>query len=178
LPYAQMVVDIGDGVTDIALIRSGEVAGTWAVRTGCGELRAAVGTAVSHGHGMHLWRGEAERLVGEVMTGAERVLATGQDSVTGRGRKGWVPADVITAAAEPILATIVGALKRAWGDLSPDVSCEVIESGVLLVGGGSLVRGLRERLARETALDVRSPDDPLHAVITGARVMLDAGIVR
>ena len=79
---------------------------------------------------------------------------------------------------EPLYAQLAATVRRAWVDLTPEASCEVIESGVLLVGGGALIGGLGERIAAQTALDVRPAADPLHAVIHGARRMVDAGARR
>ena len=172
--YAQMIVDVGDGVTDVGVVRSGGLASSWALRMGCGELRAAV-TEVAARHGLRLRPGEAERLAGAAQGEAGLLLASGTDAATGREARAWVRARDVADAVEPLLTQLAATVRSAWRDLSPEASCEVIESGVLLAGGGALIRGLRERIAAETALDVRPAADPLHAVILGARRMVEAG---
>jgi rod shape-determining protein MreB len=172
--YTQMVVDVGEGVTDVGVVRSGRLAGSSTLRLGCGAVRAAV-AAVALRHGVRLRPGEAERLAGEAQAATGDVLASGTDPVTGRQCCAWVPAREVAEAVEPLFTQVAGTVRSAWRDLTPEASCEVIESGVLLAGGGALIRGLRERIAAETSLDVRPAKDPLHAVIFGARRMVDAG---
>jgi rod shape-determining protein MreB len=174
--YAQMVVDVGEGVTDVGVVRSGRLAGTRTLRIGCGELREAV-REVAARHGLQLGPGEAERLAGALAGGAEVLMATGRDTATGRERRAGVRAREVAEAVEPLFAQVAATVMAAWRDLTPEASCEVIESGVLLAGGGALIAGLRERIAAETALDVRRAPDPLYAVISGARRMVDAGAV-
>lgn len=172
--YAQMVVDVGEGVTDVGVIQSGRLTGTWALRMGCGELRAAV-TEVASRHGVRLRAGEAERLAGDARRGDGLLQASGNDVNTGRPSREWVPACEVVDAVEPLFARVAATVRAAWRDLTPEASCEVIESGVLLAGGGALIPSLRERIAAETTLHVRPAPDPLHAVISGARRMVDAG---
>jgi rod shape-determining protein MreB len=172
--YTQMVVDVGEGVTDVGVVRCGQLAGSATLRLGCGAVRAAV-SVVALRHGLRLGPGEAERLAGEAQAAPGDILAGGTDPVTGRQCCAWVPAREVAAAVEPLFTQVAGTVRRAWQDLSPTASCEVIESGVRLAGGGALMRGLRERIAAETALDVKTAADPLHAVILGARRMVDGG---
>lgn len=179
--YAQMIVDIGDGVTDIAVIRSGNLILTSAVRTACSDLRNAVLEMVSHRHGVHLFPQEAERLMH--LIGAkfdydqeELVVTTGTDWLTGEPLRLCVSSHDLNEAIEPVLDTIVEAIHSTVRKLPEETSCEVIENGICLTGGGAQLQGLPERLAVATSLDVRIADNPMMAVINGARQMLDVGI--
>jgi rod shape-determining protein MreB len=172
--YTQMIVDVGEGVTDVGVVRSGRLAGTHALRMGCGEVRAAV-SEVALRHGVRLQPGEPERLAGDAAGRTGDLPANGTDAATGRPAHVRLPARELTDAVEPLFTQLAATVRDAWLDLTPEASCEVIESGVVLVGGGALLRGLRERIAAETALEVRASADPLHAVIHGARRMVDAG---
>jgi rod shape-determining protein MreB len=172
--YTQMIVDVGEGVTDVGVIRSGELAGTQALRMGCAEVRAAV-SDVALRHGVRLQPGEAERLASAAPGRTEDLLATGTDAASGCAVQARLPARAVVEAVDPLYAQLAETVRTAWADLTPAASCEVIESGVLLVGGGALIRGLGERIAAETTLEVRAAADPLHAVIFGARRMMDAG---
>ncbi len=124
--YAQMVVDVGDGFTEYAVLRSGKVEASSAVKIGCGAIREA---AASSAPG----------------TSAERQAAF---------------AGALDSVAE-------GAL-RFFCQLPARMACEVIENGVLLVGGGALLHALPARLAERTGLSIRVPANPLTAVIEGA----------
>ncbi len=179
--YAQMLVDIGDGVTDIAVIRSGNLILTSAVRTACSDLRNAVSEMVSYRHGVLLFPQEAERLMHLIganfdYSQEELVVASGTDWLTGEPLQLCVSSYELNEAIEPVLDTIVEAIHSVVRKLPEETSCEVIENGICLTGGGAMLQGLPERLAAATSLEVRVAEDPMMAVINGARQMLDVGI--
>jgi rod shape-determining protein MreB and related proteins len=176
-PYAQMLVDIGDGVTDIAVVRSGRLVKTAALRTACSDMRAAVGRTVAVRHGVVLYSRETERLTLELgatrsNATADSLLVDGIDSVTGRSTRIRVTSEEVCDAIDAPISTIVQAVRTAVNDLPALTACEVIESGICLAGGGARVPGLAALIAAETAVDVHSAADPLRAVINGARQML------
>lgn len=180
-PYAQMLVDIGDGVTDIAVIRSGALITTYAVRTACSDLRHCVSQMVAFRYGVLLFQDEAERLT--QMVGASRdyeherlFLTEGTDMLTGEPLNLCVSSHDVMEAVEQPLEIIVDAIHKTVRDLPLQTSCEVIENGICLTGGGAQLQGISERLARATSLNVRAAADPMRAVINGARQMLKVGI--
>jgi rod shape-determining protein MreB and related proteins len=180
-PYAQMIVDIGDGVTDIAIIRSGALITTSAVRTACSDLRHSVSQTIAFRYGVLLFSDEAERLMRTVGASRdddrERLLLTqGTDLLTGEPMSLCVSSHDVVEAVEQPLETIVGAVQKAVHDLPSETSCEVIETGVCLTGGGAQLQGMSERIAKATSLAVRMADDPMRAVINGACQMLKVGI--
>lgn len=179
--YAQMIVDIGDGVTDIAVVRSGNLILTSAVRTACSDLRNAVAQMVSFRHGVLLFPQEADRLM--QLIGAqfdydqeELLVTSGTDLLSGEPLDLCVSSHDLNEAIEPVLDTIVEAIHASVRRLPEETSCEVIENGICLTGGGAHLQGLPERLAAATSLEVRVADNPMMAVINGARQMLDVGI--
>jgi rod shape-determining protein MreB and related proteins len=187
LDYAQMIVDVGDGVTDIAVIRSGELITTSAIRTAYGDLKRSVEDVVAQSCGIALNQHDAERLIREVGIG-HRVtsaiplavpaphVAAGNDLRTGIMRRARVSRKDLTAAMDAVLNEIVGFVVMTVRSLSSEISCEVIESGIRLTGGGALLEGLADVLSAETGIEVRRARDPLHAVINGARQMLRTGL--
>ncbi len=179
-PYAQMLVDMGDGVTDIAVICSGTVIASTAVRIACSDLHVALSRAVVDSHGTLLYADETERLtrtVGIARQGAPATShsAVGLDCRTGREMRVIVGSREISTALDPTVAKIVRAVRDTVNDLPTTTSCEVIESGICLTGGGARLPGLAERLSSETMLEVSPAADPLRAVINGARQMLTVG---
>lgn len=179
--YAQMIVDIGDGVTDIAVVRSGSLIMTSAVRMACSDLRSAVSEMVSFRHGVLLFPQEAERLMQLIgaefdYTQEELVVTSGTDLLSGEPIDLCVSSHDLNEAIEPVLETIVDAIHNTVRRLPEETSCEVIENGICLTGGGAQLQGLPERLAAATSLDVRIADNPMMAVINGARQMLDVGV--
>ena len=179
-PYAQMLVDVGHGVTDIAVISSGALITSSALRTACSDMHAAVRRAILDSHGTMLYSQEAERLTREVgvVSGdgsATSLSALGSDPDTGREVRIVVSSREIARAIDPVATTIVNAVRNSVRDLPETLSCEVIESGICLTGGGAHLPGFADLIARETSLDVRPAADPLRAVINGARQMLAVG---
>ena len=181
MPYAQMLVDIGDGVTDIAVIRSGSLIMTAAVRTACSDLRHSISQMIAFRYGVLPFSNEAERLLHKVGASQdyeyERLFTTsGTDLLTGRPMNLCVSSFDIMEAIQPSLDQIIEAIHKTVRDLPLRTSCEVIENGLCLTGGGAQLRGISDRLARETSLDVRTANDPMRAVIKGARQMLKVGV--
>jgi rod shape-determining protein MreB len=178
-PYAQMLVDMGDGVTDIAVICSGSVIASSAIRTACSDLHTAVRRAVVDSHRTLLYPDEVERLTRTVgvARGARATThaAYGADCKTGREARVLVNSRDVADALDPMVNKIVMAVRDAVAELPTTTSCEVIESGVCLTGGGARLPGMAERLAAGTSLEVAPAADPLRAVIDGARQMLAIG---
>ncbi|HKX29890.1 MAG TPA: rod shape-determining protein [Blastocatellia bacterium] len=181
-PYAQMLVDIGDGVTDIAIIRSSTLIKTSAIRTACSDLRHAVSQIVAFRYGVLLFPKEAERLthlVGAMLDYEEEEMYVtyGTDLLSGLPVSLCVSNLDVIEAIEPVLEAIIRSIHSMVRDLPAKTSCEVIENGICLTGGGAQLRGLPTRLAHATSLDIHMPEDPMRAVINGARLMLKVGAV-
>jgi len=175
-PYAQMLVDIGSGVTDIAVMRARRIVFASAMRTACSDLQAAVTRAVAAHHGAVLRAGEAARLV------AEAGALPKQGQASAHGATGIRPdgAEVtlcvsdreLREAIDPILDAIVEKISHVLRSLPETTAVEVIEDGIWLTGGGACIDGMAERIAGGAMLDGRTVRDPLHAVVHGAALML------
>jgi rod shape-determining protein MreB len=177
---AQMVVDIGDGVTDIAVIQSGSLVHSAAIRLACSDLHAAVREHAANRYRSALLPSEAVRLVRHVGADPERLpgYVAGRATVCdGRWERAveMDPRELWNAVA-PVYARIIRHIGDTVRDLPPSIACEVIGSGVCLTGGGALLRGLANRIHSEILIDVHVAHDPLHAVIDGAREMLSTAI--
>lgn len=179
--YAQMIVDIGDGVTDIAIIRSGSLIFTAAVRTACSDLIAAVSNLVADRYGIDIYRQDAERLMR--LVGARNkysptvpYVVAGSDSRTGLQRRVPIAAQEVAEVFDPVLKKITSFVGKTFRKLPDEIACEVIENGIQLTGGGVCLWGMGKLIADETAITVRSAKDPLRSVINGARKMLAVGV--
>jgi rod shape-determining protein MreB len=178
-PYAQMLVDLGDGVTDIAVVASGSIVTASSVRVACSDMHAAVRDRIAEVHDAILYANEAERLTRRVgvleKMRDSNLTALGRDRTSGREVEVIVSGYDVSRAIDPVATTIVGAVRDTVRDLPATLSCEVIESGICLTGGGARLPGFAERIARATSLDVEPAADPLRAVINGAKQMLAIG---
>lgn len=169
--YAGMIVDIGEGITECAVIKSGSIIEASSVRAGCSDLRHCVLETATSVARFRVPEAEAERIMRESgvagKAGPLRVLFTGCPEGAAS-----IPGEKLRERFEPVLNRMTGAVRTLLASLSPDLACEVIDSGICLSGGGALLRGMREHLERLTGIPVAMPPRPLDSVVAGAREML------
>lgn len=160
-PYAQMVIDIGEGVTDCAVIRSSKINTTCAVRIGCAAMRREIVLAAERVGKPTITDEEAEELMRSY--GVVRSGVSGQSSVA---------AEQSAYAVESVVSKLINTVNSFLREMPHDLGCEIIESGIWLTGGGALIPGVRERLEVQTGIEVTIAGDPRRAVVEGARVIL------
>jgi rod shape-determining protein MreB and related proteins len=167
--YAQMLIDIGEGVTDLAIIQQGRLVRTLGLEIACADTHTSIQRRIYEQHGIWLSVSEARRiaLLHDSTASKQSVL------VRGTGRSGSQIEieieiqDVIDAMQDPI-GLLIDATVQFLRDLSDDVACQVIETGITVTGGGALLPGLIKKLEIETSLEVHVAVDPLHSVVHGA----------
>ncbi len=177
-PFAQMVVDVGEGVTDCAILRGGHILESHATRIGCSSFRERVQDNFRQcWGGFDLNMAEAERII--AVAGTERTWLNDVSilvkvlSVDGAKHEPLpVRPATLQAMIEPLVLEITGTAINLLRKVPPAVGCEIIESGIVLTGGGAMLPGLRERLAKATSIKVTIPTEPLDVVIKGLRGML------
>lgn len=172
-PYAQMLIDVGEGITDAVVIREGRILVSVAVRVGCADLRSAVADVLASSVGALAADDEVDLLIrrAEASSPSEALSFRAAErpfSQRTRCEPRAIRCSDVREAMSPVLDQIAGVARAAWSALSEQVSCEVIESGLCLTGGGANLHMVVERIVRMTSLDVRIPPMPMHAVITGA----------
>lgn len=172
-PRANMVVDIGGGTSETALISLGGIVSLQAVRVGSFDIDATIITYIRREYGIAIGEQTAEEikiLIGSAYPTPDEVRA----EVRGRELMSGLPKTVILSAAEvreaiaePVNA-MVDSVLACVADAPPELAQDLIEHGIHLVGGGSLLKGLGPRLERESAVPVRLVHQPLEAVVLGA----------
>jgi rod shape-determining protein MreB len=175
-PHAQLVIDVGEGVTDCAIVRDGAVVASDAVRIGIADLRAGVREALDERTAVRVSPIEAERVLREIGVDPGPGLPA-RIHFVGSPRSGIGP--VVTsidprelhAALDPIADDIVVRVGRFVASLPDALAGEIRAAGACLSGGGALVTGVLERLVAELAFAVRRAPDPLRSVIDGARIL-------
>ncbi len=169
--YAKFLVDFGDGVTDCAVIRDGQIIASLAERVGCSDLRRAVQSFAVDAVGLEISDREAERMLRKVGFTREHM-----DRFEGTvdGRSVTVPFSIADLHAElrPVVERMLTPIKELLRDIPASVGAEIIEDGIFLTGGGALLPGMRDVVAEASAIDTRVVADPLGAVIHGASTML------
>jgi len=172
-PMANMVVDIGGGTSETALISLGGVVALQAVRIGSFDIDAAIIIHIRREYGIAIGEQTSEEikiLIGSAYPTPDEVRA----EVRGRELMSGLPktvilsaAEVRTAIAEPVNA-MVDSVLSCVAEAPPELAQDLIEHGIHLVGGGSLLKGLDLRLEKESEVPVRLVRQPLESVVLGA----------
>lgn len=178
-PRGTMVVDIGGGTTEVAVLSLGGVAHSSSVRVGGDKMDDMIASSIRRKHNMMIGEMTAERVklaIGSAVApqGEGIVMAVkGRDLVTGRPSEVQVSeAEIAEALAEPV-GQIVSAVKAALERTPPELSADIIEEGITLTGGGALLRRIDQAIAKATGLPVRVAEDALICVAMGAGLTFD-----
>ncbi len=177
-PVGNMIIDIGGGTTEIAVIALSGIVNDESIRIAGDEMTNSIVQYFKKNHNILIGERTAEAIkhqVGSAMPLEEeiQVEVRGRDLVAGVPRMTTVTsAEIREALAEPILA-IVEAVKLSLERTPPELSADILDRGIMLTGGGALLRGLDERIRRETSLPVFVAEDPLTAVARGTGKVLE-----
>jgi rod shape-determining protein MreB and related proteins len=174
-----MVVDIGGGTTEVAVISLGATAYSESIRIAGDEMDEAIEHFVRRAFNLQVGIFEAERIklaIGSAMPMAEprELKVYGRDLTSGVPRELVVDDTVIRKAMREPVAAIVEAVTRALERTSPELSEDIIKKGIYLAGGGSLLAGLPERLSLETGLKFIRAANPLTAIVRGAGTVIES----
>jgi rod shape-determining protein MreB len=156
-PYAQMVLDIGEGVSDCAVIQSGRIQATCAVRLGCAHMRASIVKAARCGGWTSCDEEDAEVLM-------RSYGLKGSPSPEGSA--------VAASALQTVIEKIGDTIDAFFRDIPDSLGCDIIDSGVCLTGGGALIPGFPEYLGRRLGVNIHVAGNPLFSVAEGARAVL------
>ena len=168
-----MVVDVGGGTTEVAVISLGGIVTSLSVRTAGDEVDRAITNWMKKEHALLLGEATAEEVkmtLGSAFPGPldREAEIRGRDLVSGLPRTVTLTsADVRTAIEEPVHA-IVDAVRVTLDQTPPELAGDIMDRGIVLTGGGALLRGLDDRLRHETGMPVHVAEDPLQSVALGA----------
>ena len=173
-----MVVDIGGGTTEIALISLNGVVYSESVRTGGDRFDEAIVAFVRKEYGSLIGESTAERIKQEIGTAfpgheVQEIDVVGRHLAAGVPRNFTMNSNEILHALQEPLAGIIKAVKQALERTPPELGSDVAERGIVLTGGGALLRDLDKLLSEETGLPVIIADDPLTCVARGGGMVLD-----
>ncbi|MDE1918756.1 MAG: rod shape-determining protein [Sphingomonadales bacterium] len=181
-PVGSMVVDIGGGTTEVGVIATGGMSMSMSVRVGGDRIDDAITSYVRRTHNLLIGEATAERIKLEL--GAAHLYdedANDTAVIKGRDLAKGVPqemtisqSEIVEAVAEPV-GQIVEAVRAALENTPPEIAADIIDGGIIMTGGGSLLQNLDRLLSHETGLPVSVADNPLNCVALGAgRVLEDA----
>lgn len=172
-PTGNMVVDIGGGTSEVAVISLGGVVASLSIRTGGDELDDALVQFVKKEYSLMLGERTAEEIkttVGTAFPVPDESSAElrGRDLVTGLPRTIVVTAEEIRRALDEPLTRIIDAVKTTLDRTPPELCGDIMDRGIVLTGGGALLKGLDERLRHETGMPVIIAEQPLNCVVNGS----------
>ncbi|MBI4121662.1 MAG: rod shape-determining protein [Candidatus Ryanbacteria bacterium] len=177
-PMGNMIVDIGGGTSDIAVVSLGGIVAAKNLRVAGDRLNNDIIQFARDEFKLLLGERTAEDLkiaIGSVLPQQTPLEATmrGRDLVTGLPREVLVTDVDIREAMRGSIATLIKAIRETIEMTPPELVADIIHRGIVLVGGGSLLRGLETLIERETRIPVRVAEDPLTAVVRGAGIILE-----
>ena len=177
-PTGNMVVDIGGGTTDIAVISLGGIVYSESVKMAGDQIDAAIMNHLKREYNLLIGEHMAEQVklqIGSAYPLAEKaqMMVKGRDLISGIPRTIVMEDTEIREALQNSVTTIVTAIKVALENTPPELAGDIIDRGIVLTGGGSLLRGLDARLRDETGLPIVRVDDPLTSVVLGVGKTLE-----
>lgn len=176
-PIGNMVVDIGGGTTEVAVISLYGIVHCETIRLGGHAFDGAIVEYVRKQYGIFIGEPTAERIkikIGSAMPGDYENTSTvrGMDSLTGLPRELVLTAHEVHRAINPVLNEIIAAVKRTVEQTPPELVPDILRDGVTLTGGGALIRYLDERLEQDTGLTAKIASDPLLAIARGGEAAI------
>ncbi len=179
-PTGSMIVDIGGGTTDVAVISLGGIVNSQSIRTGGDKMDEAIVAFVKKEYGLLIGVRTAEEIkiaIGNVYLhpDSERlsVAVNGRDLVTGLPKQVEITDGEIHSAFKDIIVSIVDAIKACLEKTPPELAGDIMERGIMLAGGGALLRGMDSLIAHETGMPVHIAEDPLSCIVLGAGQALE-----
>ena len=176
-PAANMIVDIGGGTTEIAIISLAGVVFSKSIRVAGDELDNAIINYMKRAYNLLIGERTAEEIkikIGSAYPLDEELSmeVKGRDSVAGLPKTIHVTSQEIREALGDTIAAIVDAVRNALERCPPELSADLVDRGFVMAGGGSLLRGIDRLLSEKTGLPVTVADDPLSAVANGTGTVL------
>ena len=184
-PIGSMVVDIGGGTTEVAVLSLRGLAYTTSVRVGGDKMDEAIVSYIRRNHNLLIGDSTAERIKQDAgiakppADGVGRLIhIKGRDLVNGVPKEIQInQAQIAEALSEPVAAIVEG-VRQALENTAPELAADIVDQGIVLTGGGALLQGLDEVLRDETGLPVTVADDPLTCVALGTGRALEDPLFR
>jgi len=183
-PVGSMIVDIGGGTTEVAVISMGGVVASNSIRVAGDEIDEAIVEHVRYEYNLLIGDRTAEQIKIEIGSacpvGKEELMTVrGRDLMTGLPKSVKVTSSEIRRAIEKPVSVIADAVRITLEKTPPELAADIMERGIALAGGGALLRGIERRIERETGIPVHLVEDPLSCVVLGTgKALEDIDILR
>jgi rod shape-determining protein MreB len=177
-PTASMIVDIGGGTSDVAILSLADIAVCESLRVAGDDMDEAIMNHMKRTYNMMIGEQTAERIKIEIGSASPMdkempMDVRGRDMISGLPRKTTVTSEEIREALQEPCQAIIEAITRTLERAEPELSADLVENGIVLAGGGALLRGLSTVVAKATGIPTRTADDPLTCVARGPCIYLE-----
>ena len=176
-PICNMVVDIGGGTSEVAVISLAGIVYSKSVRVGGDKMDEAILQYIKRTYNLLIGERTAEIIkttIGNAFPGeVESMDVKGRDLVSGIPKIININSDEVRLAIQEQIDVIIAAVKTALEQTPPELAADIVDRGIYLTGGGALLKGLDDLLKQETGLPIKIADDPLTTVVLGSGRALD-----
>lgn len=177
-PTASAIVDIGGGTTEVAVMSLGDIAVCESVRVAGDDMDEAIINHMKKTYNLMIGEQTAERIKIDIGSaapvGEETTLdVRGRDMISGLPRKTIITSEEIREALQEPVNAILEAVTRTLERCEPELAADLVENGIMLAGGGALLRGMDKVLSNATGLEARIAEDPLTCVARGTAIYLE-----
>ena len=177
-PVASMVIDIGGGTTDIAILSLGDIVTSKSIRVAGDLFDTEIIKYVKNKYKLLIGERTAEEIkieIGTVFPGLkkEKKVIRGRDLITGLPNSVTIESKEVEEALKDSVYKIINAAKNVLEDTMPELSADIVNKGIVVTGGGALINGIDKLLAQELKVPIKIADSPLTCVVEGTSVMLD-----
>ena len=180
-PQGSMIVDIGGGTSEVAVISLGGIVSWKTIRVAGDSHDEAISSYIRKKYSIQSGRHNAEEIklkIGTVQkTNSEpKEIISGRNAVSGMPCSTYVTGSDVRCALIPQVSMIIDAIKSVLEDTPPELSADILKNGIVLTGGGSLLNGLDKVISGAVNIPVKIADDPLNCVVMGAGALIDGNL--
>lgn len=177
-PYGNMIIDIGGGTSDIAVLSLGDIVISRSLRNAGDKLNANIANYVRQEYGLVIGEHTAEKIkieIGSVIEGHrdKEMTVRGRDVVSGLPKSIRITSDETVAAMSDTMNAMIAATKEVLSETPPELASDIIDRGIVITGGGALLDGIEALFAQELTIPVMIADTPLDDVAVGSGKLLE-----
>lgn len=177
-PSGNMIIDIGGGTTEVAVISLGDVVSSTSVRVGGDKFDTAIASYIRKNHNLIIGERTAELIkikIGTAQNGKkeEKMEVSGSNAITGLPESIMITSEEIVKAIKSTLLDVINAVKDVLQKTPPELASDVMEKGIVLTGGGAMLRNIDSLLTKVTGVPCEVANDPLECVVKGSGIAID-----
>jgi len=177
-PSGNMIIDIGGGTTEVAVISLGDVVAANSVRVGGNKIDVAIANYIRKKHNLIIGEQTSEEIkkrISDVVGGKKemKMEVSGSNAITGLPESIMITSDDVVKAVKSPLYEIINAVKSVLQQTPPELASDVMDKGIIITGGGALLKNIDTLLTKVTGVPCQLAEDPLSCVVKGAGIAVE-----